>query len=72
MTIVPESLRSLLPVWGTTALRGFIMQAESVSSADDGVWRDGAKPSTSTTPTAGASQSASSAQPRKKAKASNN
>jgi hypothetical protein len=51
------------------------MQADNVIAADYGfrMRRDGSKramPSTSTTPTTGVSQSASSAQPRTKAKAS--
>jgi hypothetical protein len=67
----PEHSRSPRPVRGTAGLRGFITQANTVNFADHGKHRDGAKramPSTSTT--TGASHSASSAQPRKMAKAS--
>jgi hypothetical protein len=70
---VPEHPRSPRPVRGTAGLRSFIMQANNVIFSDYGMRMVGAKramPSTSTTPTTGASQSASSAQPRKKTKAS--
>jgi hypothetical protein len=56
---VPEHPWSPRPVRGTAGLRGFIMQANNGISADPGMRRDGAKramPSTSTTPTTGASQ----------------
>jgi hypothetical protein len=70
---VPEHPRSPRPVRGTAGLHGFITQADNFSAAGDGMRVDGAEramPSTSATPTTGASPSASFAQPRKKAKVS--